>query len=494
MTTTNQQVKLLMKKLKKHNQEVAAAQAGMDVKTARKYIASGELPSDAKKPHVWKTRPDAFAEHWPECARLLETSPSLEAKTLLEHLIRQYPEKYTIHQMRTFRRRVNRWRAEFGKAKPVIFNQELLPGRQSQSDFTNMNELNITIARQRFPHLLFHFMLPYSRWESVNLCYSESFESLVSGFEKAVWELGYVVKEHRTDNLSAATKAMGCSHREFTERWKEVMDHYGIQPTTNNVGVSNENGSVEKSHDLLKNAIDQQLLLRGYRDFDSIQAYMQWVEALVTGRNHYRKERLLEELPLLNDLPDKKWHSPTMVTARVSTGSLVHILGQTYSVPSRLIHYLLKAYVYPEEILLYHGNKMLQKMPRNHEGSMAGINYRHLIDGLIRKPGAFAQYRYREAMFPRPCFKAAHEVLQQKRPASADKLYLKLLQLAKVYSEEQVSEALELLLEENQLPLDETVKSLIDVVQKEKRQVQVDFPNLADYDRLLTPTLFHEVH
>lgn len=494
MITTDQQVKLLMQKLKKHNQEIAAAKAGMDVKTARKYLQSGQLPSEMKAAHTWKTRPDAFALHWPECAQMLETSPRLEAKTLLEYLIRQYPEHYTIHQMRTFRRRVSNWRAEFGALNPIIFNQELKPGRQSQSDFTNMNELNITINRQPFNHLLFHFMLPYSCWESIQLCFSESFESLVTGFEKAVWELGYVVKEHRTDNLTAATKAMGGSRREFTERWQEVMKYYDIIPTTNNIGVSNENGSVEKSHDLLKKAIDQQLLLRGYRDFDSQKAYVQWVEELVASRNHYRKERLLEEIPLLNELPDKKWHSPTIVTVRVSTGSLIHVLGETYTVPSRLIHYSLKAYIYPEEIILFHGNKILQKMPRIYEGSLAGINYRHLIDALIRKPGAFAQYRYREAMFPYPCFREAYEKLQRNKPANADKLYLQLLQLAKVHSEHQVCEALILLLEDGQLPIAETVKSLVDVVQEERLKVHVNEPHLADYDHLLSGFMPMEVH
>ena len=491
MTTTNQQVKLLMKKLKKYNQETAAAKAGMTIKTARKYITSGELPSDMKTAHQWKTRQDIFESHWPECIKMLETSPGLETKTLLGYLIRLAPEKYSERNFRTLHRRITQWRAAHGASKAIIFNQELTPGRQSQSDFTNMNELKITINDQAFAHLLFHFMLPYSRWETVQLCFSESFESLTLGYEKAVWELGYVVKEHRTDNLTAATKAMGGSRREFTERWQDVMKHYNVIPTTNNIGVSNENGSVEKSHHLLKNAIDQQLLLRGSRDFDSQKSYMKWVEALVASRNLYRQERLLEEIPLMNELPDKKWHSANIVLVRVSTGSLVHILGQTYSVPSRLIHYTLRAYVYPEEIILFYNNKALQTIPRVYDKSGDGIDYRHLIDSLLRKPGAFAQYRYREALFPRLCFKQAHEKLQQVRPANADKLYLQLLHLAKVQSEQQVAEALELLLDDHQVPLLETVKSLIDVVQKERLHVNVHEPRLADYDTLLTAREIH---
>ena len=99
MTTTNQQVKLLMKKLKKYNQETAAAKSGMDVKTARKYIKSGQLPSEQKKVRVWKTRPDAFEAHWPECVKMLEASPGLEAKTLLDYLIDHYPDHYRANQI-----------------------------------------------------------------------------------------------------------------------------------------------------------------------------------------------------------------------------------------------------------------------------------------------------------------------------------------------------------------------------------------------------------
>ena len=71
-------------------------------------------------------------------------------------------------------------------------------------------------------------------------------------------DIGTYCTEHRTDNLPAATKAAG-SKRVFTSRWQELMNHYGVRPSCNNPGISHENGSVEKSNDLLKQAIRQQL-------------------------------------------------------------------------------------------------------------------------------------------------------------------------------------------------------------------------------------------
>ena len=490
MTITNQQVKLLMKKLKNNTQEAAAAKSGMSANTARKYIKNGQLPSEQQKPHTWRTRPDVFSNDWDELATMLRQAPGLEAKTLLGYLIQRSPDQYNESQLRTLQRRIRNWRAEFGAEQAVIFNQNIQPGKQTQSDFTCMNALNITINGQTFKHMLFHFILPYSRWEAINLCFSESFESLVCGFEKAVWALGYVAGEHRTDNLTAATKAMG-SRREFTEKWQMVMTHYNIKPTTNNPGVSHENGSIEKSHDTLKNAIDQMLMLRGSRDFATQQDYVLFLQDIVDGRNKYRMVAFEKETELLQDLPDRKWHSPIIINARVSSGSIIQILDKPYSVPSRLIHYTLKAYVYPDEIILFYGNKRLQCMPRNHSDAIYGINYRHLIDSLVRKPGAFANYRYHEAFFPRPCFRKAYDVFCKQRPANADKYYLQLLQLAKVQSEQQIVDAIELLLEDRQLPLLENVKSLIDVYQKERRLVNVNEPRLADYDSLLSQPMEH---
>jgi hypothetical protein len=492
MTTTNQQVKLLMKKLKKYNQETAAAKAGMDVKTARKYIKSEALPSDMKKPYT-RSGTTVFSEHWDEISKMLVASPRLQAKTILGYLLKKYPGQYKMGQLRTLQRHIQDWRAGRGAGKPVIFRQDIKPGKQSQSDFTCMNALNITINGDRFNHLLFHFMLPYSRWESIKLCFSESFDTLTLGYEKAVWELGWVAPEHRTDNLTAATQAMG-SRREFTNRWQQFMAHYETTPTTNNPGVSHENGSIEKSHDTLKNAIEQELMLRGSTDFATQKDYLTFVESIVSGRNAERKGRLLEEVEHFSELPDLKWNSPDIIQVRVSSSSTVQILDAPYTVPSRLIHFTLKAYVYHDEIILFYRNQKLQTMSRSHNQPLAGINYRHIIDSLIRKPGAFANYQYHEAMFPRLCFRKAYDALREAIPANADKNYLKILQLAKLHSEQEVSEALELLLEERQRPTADAVKTLIDACAKERSKVHVHQPNIADYDSLLTATYPQEVH
>jgi len=170
-----------------------------------------------KKARTWKTRSNIFVDIWSEIEDMLNRSPKLHATTILSTVINKYPDKFKFSHKRTLQRLVQSWRINNGADKEVIFAQELKPGMQSQSDYTVMNDLFITIAGEQFDHLLFHFMLPYSCWEHASICYSESFESLSEGYDNAVWILGGVMPEHRTDNLSAATKTAK-SKRAFTEK------------------------------------------------------------------------------------------------------------------------------------------------------------------------------------------------------------------------------------------------------------------------------------
>ena len=235
MTCKKEQIGILMKYSKIYSQTVAAAKAGMSAKTARKYLKDPKRITEPKKARSWRTRPDLFIEEWPSIEELLQGASGLQANVVLDWLIERYPDKYNRKHLRSLQRRFKEWKALKGNAKDIIFLQKIHPGRQSQSDFTCMNHLGITICGQKFNHLLFHFMLPYSCWEWVSVCFSESLENLISGYEEAVWQLGGVIAEHRTDNLSAATHQLG-SQRVFNRNWEDFLAHYGVKPSRNNPG------------------------------------------------------------------------------------------------------------------------------------------------------------------------------------------------------------------------------------------------------------------
>ncbi len=273
------------------NQELAAAKAGMDRKTARDYLGDGRLPSERKEDRNWRTRSDPFTEVWERIREQIATNPGLEARTLFEALQRQHPGKFADGQLRTLQRRLKHWRATAGPEQEVFFGQQHVAGRLGQSDFTRMGELNITIGGQSFPHLLYHFVLTYSNWEDVSLCYSESFESLSDGLQNALWELGGAPLDHRTDRMSLAVNNAS-DEREFTTRYEALLRHYKMTGQMIQAGKANENGDVEQRHYRLKRAVDQSLLLRDGRDFPSVEEYKKFVRALVVQLNAGRRERL----------------------------------------------------------------------------------------------------------------------------------------------------------------------------------------------------------
>ena len=187
----------------------------------------GKLPSEVEPDHHWRTRKDPLDEVWPIILEMLEENPSLQSTTLLGWLKREDPAKYNDSHLRTLQRRLKQWRATEGPAKEIFFSQTHYPGDLCASDFTHMSSLNITIAGQPFDHMVFHFVLTYSNWESVTVCHSESFESLSEGLEHALWNLKGVPKRHRTDRLSAAVNNLS-EEKEFTQRYQALMDHYGF--------------------------------------------------------------------------------------------------------------------------------------------------------------------------------------------------------------------------------------------------------------------------
>ncbi len=235
MTCTKEQIKKLMENLDTQNLELAAAKAGMSVGSAKRYAKGGKHRKvGGYKPRKNSTRKNPFTEDWPQIKELLINDSGLQVKTIFEWLQTQYPNKYQNGQLRTLQRMIRKWRVQEGpEQNEVMFPQDIKPGKQTQSDYTHCNSLKVTINGEPFNHMLYHFILPYSRWEFVQISFSESFETLTDGYTKAVDELQMVASDHRTDNLAAAVPPNG-SRGEFQEKWRDFLSHYGVKPSANN--------------------------------------------------------------------------------------------------------------------------------------------------------------------------------------------------------------------------------------------------------------------
>ena len=484
---TDQQVRRLMDQLRHHGRiGVAAAQAGMDEKTARKYRDGGKLPSEKSIPHTWRTRPDPFAEVWAEVAAQLATHPGLQAKTLFVDLQRRYPGRFADGQLRTLQRRVKVWRATEGPAKEIYFPQIHHPGVLCESDFTHMGSLEITIAGQPFDHLLYHFVLTYSNWETGQVCFSESFESLSAGLQQALWELGGVPQRHQTDSLTAACPPG--QRAVFTQRYEGLLKHYGLEGHTIQVASPHENGDIEQRHHRLKQAVEQALLLRGDRDFADRDAYQAFLRQLFVQLNAGRQIRLAEEREQLRGLPVQPLDACKRLSVKVGPSSTIRVSHNVYSVDSRLKGETVEVRLYAEKLDIWYSQRLIETIPRLRGENHARIQYRHIIDWLVRKPGAFENYRYRSALFPSSRFRMAYDVLKKRHaPRQADREYLGILRLSAYHSETQVEQALHHLLDPDQLLSVDAVESWLQTADSTEAppQVAVDAVDLAVYDTLL---------
>lgn len=469
-------------------QVTAAVKAGMSERSARKYARLGRAPSQLKVPHTWRTRPDPFEGVWPEIEGLLRQDGGLQAKTIWTELNERYPGRFSVGQLRTLQRRLVAWRVTSGPDREVFFPQTHAPGEQAQSDFTDMRRLEVMIAGQPFPHLLYHFVLTYSNWEAVSICPSESFESLSAGVQSALWRLGGVPLEHRTDNLSAATHELAESRgRDFTERYRELIDHYGLRASRNFPGNAHENGDVESANGGLKNAIDQRLRLRGSRAFVSKEAYEGFLESCVQARNATRHARIEEERAHLRALPVRPLPAYRESYATVSRASAVRVLKHSYSVSSRLIGCQLRVRLHADIVELDYKGERVATMERLVGRDAHRIDYRHIIHALVRKPGAFRRYVFREALFPGLEFRRAYDALLADGSDQADLDYVRILHLAASDGEESVRAVLANLLTAGEVPIYEAVRAKVRGSRAPEGVpfLNITAPDLSVYDRLL---------
>jgi len=154
-----------------------------------------------------------------------------------------------------------------------------------------------------------------------------------------------------------------------------------------------------------------------------------------------------------------------------------------YSVDSRLIGDIVEARLYMEHLEIWYAQRMVDKLPRIRGAEKHRIEYRHIIDWLLRKPGAFENYRYREDLFPSHRFRMAYDGLGKNAKA-----YLGLLDLAAKQGEAKVDDAIRVLLEKAEVPNAGTVERLLRTSEKVPAPTEVEIAevDLEVYDCLLS--------
>jgi hypothetical protein len=468
----------------------AALKANMHPETAARYLKANAGPEELKQargPRTYRTRSNPLQDIMPEAARYLEAAPEIEAKGLLAHLKIAKPELAATVALRTFQRGLKVWRALNGPPKEVFFPQAHEPGRAAQFDWKRAGEIGITIAGAPFDHLLGHFVLPYSNWQRATVCFSESFVSLKTGVQAGYWSLGGVTADLWTDNSSTATHQIKRDEEErtFNDAYQAFCRHLKIEPRTINVDCPNEQGDVESAHRHLIRRIKTHLAIRGSSDFPDQAAYQGFLDQVCAGANRLRTAKVAEEIARLRPLPAQRYPETEQIGVSVTSGATVRLKQQTYSVPSKLIGLKLDAHVSEHQVrFTYEGHEVCQ-LPRM-QGTKPQIDYRHVITWLVRKPGAFRGYIYREEMFPTVVFRQAYDRLCAAEDRSADAHYLQVLELAATHGESAVADLLGACLRAGEVPRPELIAASLKTQCPAPADVAPFVPDLKTYDSLLT--------
>lgn len=475
----------------KHTQEAAAAKTGISVSSARRIESGVALPSQ-RPPRHWRTRADPLSEVWDaEVMPMLEGAPALMAVTVLEELQRRYPERFGESVLRTLQRRVRQWRAQNGGEREIYFAQEHPPGRLGLSDFTVADELGIRIAGVALPHRLYQFAFAHSGWRHARVVLGgESFQALTSGLQDALWMAGGVPEEHRTDSLSAAFNNLA-EREELTRRYAGLCEHYGMRASRSNPGQSHENGSIESRQGSLKVALEQALLLRGTREFADLPSYEQFVAETVRRLNARCARAWEGERASCKPLPARRTADFEELDARVSKFGVFSAKSALYSVPSRLAGHRLKVRLYSAHLEAWLGGVKVFECERLY-GSTANrhpkrIDWRHMLPSLKRKPGAFARWVLRDAMFPHREYAQAWELISARLPErSACRLMVDLLDLAdQINVVAELAGVLGALHERGELPDIDALRERFAPRPTLMPTVQVVMPAAAVYDELL---------
>jgi len=492
---TDQQARLYMTLRRTHRQNTAAAMAAFSTSTGYRLEKDPRLPSQKKaNRRHGGGKPDPLAGIWDgDIVPMLDQAPGLKPLTILHELCRRYPDRNLMSARRTLERRIRTWKAVHGPQKEVIFRQEHPPGRQAMSDFSDCRDLGITIAGEPLNHRIYHFALVYSGWEHVEAVLGgESFTALAVGLQNALWSLGGVPAEHRTDSLSAAFANLDKDAREdLRRRYDDLCAHYGMTPTRNNRGVARENGSIESRHGHVKNRIRQALLLRASADFDTLEDYRRFIAQLIGRHNALHRQELAIEAPHLNDLPAWRTTDYDDESVTVGTAGGFTLRKVFYTVPSTYIGHRLRVRLYDDRLECYLGASHAFTLPRGRApagGRDHVVNYHHVIHSLRQKPQAFANLTYRDKLFPHHAFARTWEALAAALDRrSACRTIVGLLSLAHDWAcEGELAAVLQDLLDTARLPDLAELERRFEQSLCEAPTVTVEIPETTVYDALLS--------
>jgi transposase len=461
-------------------------QLGIDRKTASKYIATNTRPRYPDR--GGRTRRDPLVNFEDRVRSLLATNPANRATDIFE-LIRE--QGYEGSE-RTVRRRVAGIRGEKGQER--FFEQVYEPGEQAQFDFKECVELPFEDG-PRTVHL--HFgTLPYSDTCRVRGYPYRVYECFMDGVHRFFEAVGGMTMNVRIDNLSPCVKKILKGHdREYTVAFERAKAYYGFGVLPCRPGKGSDKGDVERDIRTyaarIKNLVKNKgIVFKGWSDLNAfLSSYMEKRQ----GENSM--ERFANEVKTLAPLPPQDEDVLCRVDiARSNAYGTIRINKSAYSVPDELIGVACKMVVGPYEVSLRRAGGKREEIavhPRQPDGTHS-LRLEHILPSLVRKPQAMVRWAHRAILFPKPVYQAFYERLKKEDSSSAEREFLRVMNLVQHVSWQEITVALELHLEQTVVPDFDAIRELLlgrDGTELSRPLHQPPLsPTLSQYDSLIPTT------
>ncbi len=421
----------------KTQQEIANS-LGISRRSVIRYLKDGQIPQYTRSTKSNKI--DPLLNFYDEVKTKLELEPKLPLNELYEYLLL----KGYQGSDRTLRRKTLDLRISL-KNNEVFFQRKVNPGEIMEGDFT---ELYILIGGVRRKIYLWVTTLPYSNSYFVTPYYHCSFEAFADGSVLSFNEFCGIAKKYRLDNLSpAVSKILSGKDRVVTARYAQFQKHYDFEQDFCNPGKGNEKGNVEANNKFIKKKINARISLNNL-SFSTLDAFKEFVWQVC--REHNQKESVQQKFIEENliELPETSFRCFRTEVISVNKYSLFNLskTGHMYSVPSKYIGLSLECCVYPSFIeIIFDGDVVCTHKRIYGPRGLISIQVEHVVSGLLKKPGAMKDWKYREILFERPAWRSFYNKMIEK--GGKDKDYLKCLKLINKHGRDLITLAMELSME-----------------------------------------------
>ncbi len=450
---------------------------GRSMSTVRRYLSSDKFPVYRR---TKKTKEDLFAPYKERVDEIIKNKVNGRIPKC-GHIYQTIKKEGYAGSLRTLQRKTYEIRRSL-KSSEIYFEQSFDSGKMVEGDFT---EILIPFEGGKEKR---HLWMMASKNTKGCYCKSfnnETFESFAEGVSEGFNYFGGVFEILRLDNLKPAVKKIIKNKRYTTHRFNQLIAHYGFIASFCTPGKGNEKGTVESTNKHVKSFLEYEIALEN-KIFSSEEEFEEYLELKLKKYNELKFNEMEKEKKYLKSLPVHPFPAFREEIFNVSKYGFIKAGGMRYSVPSEYKYRDVEARIYSKKIeIFYKGEKIKEHKRCTKERAAVVLDYKDLIDALIRKPGALTNYKHKEAFFPTNIFKEFYNIYND------NKNYLKCLNLYKEYDILEIETSIQILLEEKIKPEPEKI---IELLNPNARKEENNFnnllkplsPDLDKYNKLLS--------